>query len=136
MAALAAGVLVATLVAVLAGGAGAAPRSAGATPAAGTTSVVVRFISRTTQPRADTPWSYCVLAVAGATVEPLEASVKQRLFDSRGNPIGNVGAANFYGAWCQSIKLPASIRGQAITLETKVQVVKREVIVRTPIRVR
>ena len=136
MAALAAGVLVATLVAVLAGGAGAAPRAAGATPAAGTTSVVVRFISRTTQPRADTPWSYCVLAVAGATVEPLEASVKQRLFDSRGNPIGNVGAANFYGAWCQSIKLPASIRGQAITLETKVQVVKREVIVRTPIRVR
>lgn len=129
VAVLAAGALVASLgVASLA--------AAAAVPGSGTTSVVVRFISRTTQPRADTPWSYCVLAVAGATVEPLEASVKQRLFDSRGNPIGNVGAANFYGAWCQSIKLPASIRGQAITLETKVQVVKREVIVRTSIRVR
>ena len=104
--------------------------------AAGTTPVSARFIARTTQPKANTPWSYCVLAVTGRAVAPLEASVKQRLFDARGNPIGDVGAAAFYGAWCQAIKLPASIRGAAITLETKVIVAGNEVIIRTPIRVR
>ena len=46
-----------------------------------------------------------------------ESFLKGLLFDDRGNPIGNVGAAAFYGAWCQTIKLPASIRGDAITLE-------------------
>ncbi len=104
--------------------------------AAGTTPVIARFIARTSQPKADTPWSYCVLAVTGSTVTPLEASVKQRLFDERGNPAGDVGSASFYGAWCQAIKLPASIRGDAITLETKVTVAQRVLVIRTPIRVR
>ena len=112
----------------LAGTAGAA--------APGTTSVIARFIAKTTSPVANTPWSYCVLAVAGTKADPLDASVKQRLFDDRGNPIGNVGAASFYGAWCQTIKLPASIRGDDITLETKVLIAKRELIIRTPIKVR
>ena len=104
--------------------------------AAGTTPVIVRFIARTNEPKADTPWNYCVLAVTGSKVAPLEATVKQRLFDERGNPIGEVGSASFYGAWCQAIKLPASIRGDAITLETKVTVVQRVLVIRTPIRVR
>lgn len=104
--------------------------------AAGTTPVIARFIARTKQPKANTPWNYCVLAVTGNTVAPLEASVKQRLFDARGNPIGDVGSASFFGAWCQAIKLPASIRGAAITLETKVTVAQRVVIIRTPLRVR
>ena len=105
-------------------------------PAAGTTPVIARFIARTSQPKADTPWNYCVLAVTGDKVAPLEASVKQRLFDERGNPIGEVGSASFYGAWCQAIKLPASIRGDAITLETKVTVAQHVLVIRTPIRVR
>lgn len=105
-------------------------------PAAGTTPVIARFIARTNQPKANTPWNYCVLAVTGSKVAPLEASVKQRLFDVRGNPIGDVGAASFYGAWCQAIKLPASIRGDAITLETKVTVAQHVLVIRTPIRVR
>ena len=104
--------------------------------AAGTTPVIARFIARTNQSKADTPWNYCVLAVTGTKVAPLEASVKQRLFDERGNPIGEVGAASFYGAWCQAIKLPASIRGDAITLETKVTVAQHVLVIRTPIRVR
>ena len=104
--------------------------------AAGTTPVIARFIARTNQPKANTPWNYCVLAVTGTKVAPLEASVKQRLFDVRGNPIGDVGAASFYGAWCQAIKLPASIRGDAITLETKVTVAQHVLTIRTPIRVR
>ena len=104
--------------------------------AAGTTPAIARFIARTNHSKADPPWNYCVLAVTGTTVAPLEASVKQRLIDERGNPIGDVDAASFYGAWCQAIKLPASIRGAAITLETTVIVVRRELIIRTPIRVR
>lgn len=77
-----------------------------------------------------------MLAVTGTKVAPLEASVKQRRFDVRGHPIGDAGAASFYSAWCQAIKLPASIRGDAITLESKVTVAQHVLIIRMPIRVR
>lgn len=128
-----AGAVAAAVASAVAVVAGAFPLGAAA---AGTTPVIARFVAKTTSPVANTPWSYCVLAVAGTKADPLDASVKQRLFDERGNPIGDVGAATFYGAWCQTIKLPASIRGDAITLETKVLIAKRELVIRTPIKVR
>lgn len=104
--------------------------------AAATTPVVVRLVARTVRPGADMPWPYCVIAVTKATVEPVEVSIKQRLFDERGNPIGDVATASFYGAWCNTVKFPGKIRNLPITLETKVTVQGRELRIRTAIRVK
>lgn len=132
--------LVAAAAALGAGTAGAAPGAKTATGAVHTTAAtpafVARFITKTTQPKADTAWDYCLIVVEPKKVMPLEATVLQRLFDDVGNPIGEVGKTAMFGAWCQAIKLPASIKGQPITLETKVTVGSREVRLRTPIRVR
>jgi hypothetical protein len=132
--------LAAVTAGVVAGPAAAAPSSATAPgtirTTAATPAFVARFITKTTQPKADTAWDYCLIVVEPKKVMPLEAAVLQRLFDDAGNPIGEVGKTTMFGAWCQAIKLPASIKGQPITLETKVTVGGREVRLRTPIRVR
>lgn len=124
-----AAVVLALGLAATAGAASAAPRKAGAV------AWTARFFAATLNPRADTAWNYCVVVVEPTKITAIQAKVTQRLFDGQGNPIGEVGSATFLGAWCQAIKLPASIKGQAITLETKVIAKGVERRLRTPIRV-
>ena len=113
---------------LLAAAALAAPASAAAPPAK------VLIAAPTHRPKAGAPWPYCVMVVDPKRVVPLRAHGRFRILNN-GFQVGLVGVHDFYGAWCETIRWPASSKGDELLFEAIVTVGGRKRFVDYLIRV-